>query len=143
MRKSFFVVAALAALMISVAAPLAAQNIRLTAVIPFEFTVGNETLPAGEYTLKSVTAPNMIQVRNDALRAGALAMAASTVSGDSIRTGNVRLVFNQYGSHYVLSQIWDGQEAVRHDFSKSRTERELARTASVKQVEILGMVARR
>jgi hypothetical protein len=143
MRKSFFVVTALAALVISVAAPVSAQNVSLKAVIPFEFAVGNQTLPAGEYTLKSITAPNMLQIRNESLQTGAFAMAASTVSGNSIRTGNVRLVFNQYGSHYVLSQVWDGQDAVRHDLSKSRTERELAKTASVKQVEILGTVARR
>jgi hypothetical protein len=143
MKKGFFAVLALAALACSVATPMSAQTIRLSAVIPFEFVVGNVTLPAGEYKVSSLTAPHVLQIRNDVLQAGAIAMPASTTRGDSVRTGDVKLVFNRYGSHYVLSQIWDGQDAVRHDLSKSRTEQELAKTASATKVEVMGLVARR
>ncbi len=134
---------AMAALALLVAAPLGAQNIRLSAVVPFEFIVGNKTLPAGEYVLRSATAPQSLQIRSDALQAGIVAMAASTTRGNAARNGEVRLVFNRYDNHYVLAQVWDGLDGVKHDLPRSRTERELARTASAAKVEVLGLVARR
>ena len=143
MKKGHGGLLTIAALALAVSAPLRAQNISLSAVIPFDFIAGNKTLPAGEYTVRSASAPQTLQIRNHDLRTASVVMAASTTHGDSVRTGDVRLVFSRYGNHYVLAQVWDGLDAVRHDLTKSRTESELAKTASSAKVEVLGLLARR
>lgn len=47
-----------------------------------------------------------------------------------------KLVFHRYGDQYFLSQIWTG--STRRDFSMSRKERELKKTAAAAgQTEIV------
>ena len=142
MTKRFFGVLAVAALVVSVAAPLSAQSVRLTANIPFEFSAGGQTLPAGNYSVMSASTPNIVQIRNVEMNAGALAVTGSTNSGLRSLAGAPRLVFNRYGDNYVLSQIWDGSE-FGHDLPPTRSERELAKTASAKRIEIVAMLMSR
>src|SRR5260370_39912294 len=57
MRRQAYTVIALLVLVGSMAVAAQAQTgsrTRLVANIPFEFTVGNKTLPAGEYQLRSI-----------------------------------------------------------------------------------------
>jgi hypothetical protein len=140
MTKRYFGFFAVAALVVLVAVPLSAQAVRLTANVPFEFSAGNRTLPAGEYSLLSTSTPQILQIRNVAMHAGTVAFTNSVGNGDRAKAGAPRLVFNVYGNHYVLSQVWDGYLGTGYQLPRSRTERELARTASVKRVEIVAML---
>ena len=142
MTKKFSVVLAAVAVIVTIAAPLSAQSVRLTANIPFEFSAGDKTLPAGAYSVMSTSTPNLIQVRNVETHASMLALTGSLDSGVLSRAGAPRLVFNRYGDHYVLSQIWGGSE-FGCKLPKSRTERELAKTASTNRIEILAMLMSR
>ena len=143
MTKRFFGLFALAVLVVSVAAPLSAQSVRLTAKVPFEFTVGNQTLPAGEYALQTPSSSYLVQIRNMSTHAGVIAMTGSANSGIANLAGSPRLVFNKYGDRYVLHQIWDGASHLGHELPVTRAERELTKTASVDKIEIVAMLTNR
>ena len=142
MTKQFVGFLAVAALAVSVAAPLSAQSVRVIANIPFEFSVGNSTLPAGEYTVLPASTPYVIRIRNEETNAGLLTATNGLMSMVHSQASAARLIFNRYGDHYVLSQIWGGYGS-GVELPKSRTERELAKTASTNRVEILAMLAAR
>ena len=137
MKKRFLGFLAVAAL--AVAAPLSAQSLRLTATIPFDFIVGNQTMPSGEYNVMSTSSTQILQIQNPEMKTGALAL--TQLAGDEVsrQPGTPRLVFNRYGDKYVLAQVW-GPSGTGREFGKSRTERELSKTASVKKLEIVAML---
>jgi hypothetical protein len=142
MKKSFWGFLAAAAVVVTVAAPMSAQTLHLTATIPFEFTVENSTMPAGEYSVQALSTPKLIQVRNEGMRSSVLTVTESAYSGEVKPAGAPRLVFKRYGSHYVLSQIWDGSKLGR-ELPTTRTERQMARTTPVERLEILAMLTPR
>jgi len=100
----------------------------LTANIPFEFSISNQTLPAGEYIVTTVNhvSPNkVLQLRPK--KGGSGVMVQTT---DAIGRGqnNPKLVFRHLGGRYFLAEAWmaSGNEGLR--FKRSRAEKELERT---------------
>jgi hypothetical protein len=79
-----------------------AQSYEVRAKVPFDFTVGDKSLPAGAYTI-GLLPHQMIMIRNqDHPRESAL----SLVNHASGRTQNGgKLVFQKYGGQYFLSEI--------------------------------------
>lgn len=77
-----------------------AQSYEVRATVPFDFTVGNKLLPAGNYTITSVS-DNTIEIRNreEHVAVQALALADSNQS----KTG--KLVFDKYAGQYFLREI--------------------------------------
>ncbi|MFB3778398.1 MAG: hypothetical protein ACE141_12345 [Bryobacteraceae bacterium] len=142
MNKGFWGILAAAAVLFTVAAPVPAQSLRVTATIPFGFTVGKATLPAGEYSILPLSNSRLIQVSNQVQRSSVLAIANSTYAGTARLAGAPRLVFNRYGDHYVLSQIWDGT-STGHQFPMSRSERTMAQVTPVERLEIVAMLMSR
>jgi len=53
MKKRMWFTFSISTLVVALAAPLMAQTLMLKANVPFEFTIGNKVLPAGEYLVKS------------------------------------------------------------------------------------------
>ena len=139
MTKRFFGVLAVAALTVAVAAPLSAQSIRLTATIPFDFIVGNKTMPSGDYNVMTASSTQILVIRNVEMKTATLALTQLASDESSSRPGTPMLVFNRYGDQYVLAQVW-GSPGAGREFGKSRTERELSKTASVKKLEIVAML---
>jgi len=78
-----------------------AQQPALRANIPFDFTVGNTWMPAGEYT---ITSPYQHLVQ---LRGADLANTASIVSLQSYEESGSgsKLVFDKYGERYFLHRV--------------------------------------
>jgi hypothetical protein len=137
-RLSGFI--AIAALAVTVAAPLSAQSVRMTATIPFDFAIGNKTMPSGEYSVLSADRSYILQIRNSETHVGALAVTGSVGGGEVSRAASPRLVFNRYGDHYVLAQVWGGYSSTGRQLPITRSERELAKTASANRIEILAML---
>jgi len=106
----------------AVTAP-AQSSARWQANIPFEFIVLGKTLPAGKYTMSTVSAidPSVIAVRNAHSCAHAWTQGADAKESD----GTNKLVFNRYGDKYFLSQIRDHDGRVARYLPKSKLEREL------------------
>ncbi|WP_260738012.1 hypothetical protein [Tunturiibacter lichenicola] len=80
-----------------------AQDHRIQATVPFNFTVNGESLPAGTYTIgSSVSSPRIITI-NEREKKVSLMTVTLPDSPDS-RTTN-KLVFHKYGNQYFLSEI--------------------------------------
>ena len=95
---------------------LAQQQIRAT--VPFEFTVGNKTLPAGTYSISQIS-DDVIAIRDNDARSGMLSM---TSEATNLRSKNV-LVFDKYNGHYFLREVLceSGKMNVSLPWSKSET----------------------
>ena len=91
--------------------------------VPFNFTVGTQTFPAGEYSLKPLL-PHTMSLRN---QAGQVLTNINTNSVES--TGaqkSMKLVFDGYDGHYFLAQIWNEGDNIGRELTKSPAEIELA-----------------
>ena len=90
--------------------------------VPFEFVVGDQTMPAGEYRIRSASAfsNGLIIQRADS---AASTMRLSNGIQPSRSKTNARLVFHRYGSHYFLAEVWSGGENEGRALTKSRQER--------------------
>jgi hypothetical protein len=113
--------AALAALA-TVATVQAQQDVRVIARIPFEFAVGDTTLPRDTYRLSQMNGhPEMLLLRSE--RSGAFVRVAEVKMA---RDGTPpSLVFHRYGDQYFLRQIrLEGTS--RLDLPLTRAERDAA-----------------
>jgi hypothetical protein len=112
----------------------AQSRTQYTANIPFEFTVGNETLPAGRYIITNARTPDgtvLLHVRAKG-QDGAMRLT-NRVRASRPRQNNV-LVFNRYGERSFLAEMWSAGETEGRQLRKSKEERaierELARNPS-------------
>jgi hypothetical protein len=124
-RQLFSVVLALGLLTALAVAPASAQgNEQIKAKIPFNFTVGKKTLPAGEYTLTQLS-PGVLKIHGEEAAVLTLAMVDS---GARIEAG--KLVFNRYASQYFLSQLDVRSGSLRYTLPTSSSEKKLRRSTS-------------
>ena len=113
---------------------------RVEANIPFDFAAGKATLKAGTYSIKRMPG-NTLAIRSGDGKTTALIDAPLTIGSRDSRGGE-RLVFNQYGDRYFLSQVWLSVESGRQLFTsaaetKAAREYRLARNnAKPARVEI-------
>lgn len=91
---------------------------QLKANIPFDFTVGNTWMPAGEYT---ITEPirQVLQVRGG----GHVASIVSAESHNESNSGS-QLVFDKYGDQYFLHEVLCSSiSSLNLDITASKAER--------------------
>ncbi len=130
MKKTLTTFATLALFLLASAASARAQsNQRLqTADVPFEFVAGDRTFPAGVYRVERVNPQSPVSVLSIRSEDGKLSVLVTT---SSVRTMSGQpaesavLVFNRYGDHHFLSQLWQPADAEGLQIAKSRQEREL------------------
>jgi hypothetical protein len=97
---------ALAVMGLSVAAP--AQVGQTTkATIPFDFTVGKKTLPAGNYSL-SQPEQGLLTVRDD--RGHAIAQVLTVGIDGADLASSPKLKFAKSEGVYILTEVWDGAD---------------------------------
>jgi len=72
----------------------------VSAKVPFNFTVGNKTLPAGTYSITRES-DTVIAIRNHDSRDAILSMT----SQESNQSAKNVLVFDRYNGHYFLREI--------------------------------------
>ena len=102
-----------------------AQDHRVIATVPFNFTVNDSSLPAGTYTIGSNSDnPNMLSIREWAKSVHIVTMGL-TNPRDSEKVG--KLVFHRYGNQYFLSEIRCGLASMNVQFPASKLEKK-ART---------------
>jgi hypothetical protein len=126
MKKQAYTLIATIILVGSMAIAAKAQasgNTQINANIPFEFSVGNKTLPAGEYVVSQVnTAVNpgvlAFRSRDDSSRA---LIQMNSVVGKAQE--NATLMFHRYGNKYFFAQAWVIGENSGLQAPKSRAER--------------------
>ena len=107
--------------------------------IPFAFTAGNMTLPAGEYRVEKVqqSSPALLIRRTDGSAYMIVMTSAIQVNAPQAQT---KLIFHHYANGYFLSQVWTEGSARGRELPKSTKEKEqglLARNETPDQVTIV------
>lgn len=126
MKTHTYTIIALIVLTGSMAVAAQAQTggrTQLRASIPFQFNVGDKTMPAGEYTISQVNPSSdkaVLQLRaKDGSRT--VMIPVNNVIGG--RSESARLVFNRYGSQYFFAQAWTTGDLTGWQAPKSKSER--------------------
>ena len=97
--------------------------------IPFDFTVGDTKLPAGDYTLRRIALTSSYD--RIVIKSADGCGDSHTVMTMPNRTSEVqkvsKLIFNRYGDQYFLFQVWMAGSDTGRDLVKTRHERNLAK----------------
>ena len=103
-----------------------AQESRVKALIPFNFVVGNQVLPAGEYVITPGGGGRQaIWIRSDE---DGKTMVMNTFACDAgAPSRSTKLVFHTMAGQYFLSQIWAQGYAQGRELPKSKSEERLAK----------------
>ena len=126
MKKQAYTMIAMIVLVGSMAVAVRAQTsgrTRLIANIPFQFNVGNKTLPAGEYTVTQVNAASdnaVLQLRSKDGRASAMLQMICVIGKTQ---EGAKLIFNRYGNQSFFAQAWVDGDNTGLQAPKSGTER--------------------
>jgi hypothetical protein len=86
---------------------------RITAHIPFEFTVGSISLPAGQYEF--IRTDNDIYQVRDANGRSLLATASASIQANGLRERST-LKFATVDGRHVLVQIWNERADIGSEF---------------------------
>lgn len=125
--KHIYLIAIVIALCAGSAENANAQTTHFTADIPFTFHVGDQSLPAGEYTVRCTNPASdvkVLQLRSKDGKSNVLVRTNSVIGGVNNQT---KLVFNRYGNQYYFAQAWLIADNVGMRAVKSRNERATAK----------------
>jgi len=126
--------------MIAAVVPAKAQSLqyKLTANIPFDFTVMDKKLPAGKYSIGRAQNSNgdlVIQIARADGSDSVTRLTIPVLTRDPVKQGV--LVFHQYGDEYFLYEIWPAGGHTGRALPKSRAERELERKSDVQVARVI------
>lgn len=89
--------------------------------IPFEFSAGKTTLPAGVYSIKRMSG-ELLRLRSEDGKSAVILNAPVTHTSIDANAKE-RLVFSKQGEQYFLSQIWLNADSGREVWIGSKAER--------------------
>jgi hypothetical protein len=110
MKNTAYTIIALLVLVGGMAVAAQAQTgsrTQLIASIPFEFNVGNKSMPAGEYMVSQVNPSSDLAVLQLSSRNGeatVLVQMNPVIARDRQQAASLK--FNRYGNHYFFAQAW-------------------------------------
>ena len=130
--KGFITAALLVTAIITAGVSAQAQTLqyKLTVNIPFDFSVSGQKLPAGKYLIGRAhesIGDTLVQIQSADLHTVANRFSVPIVTFKSKKRGE--LIFHRYDDQYFLSEVWPSGGGTGRAFLKTRTERELARSA--------------
>ena len=105
---------------------------KVVATIPFAFSVGKVTLPAGKYTvavLNPTSDRKILQIRSTDGRASAMVITTDITGNMS---ENAQLVFHRYGDRYFFAQAQMTGDSTSLAAVKSRSEQKQAVATATK-----------
>lgn len=110
---------------------------RVIATVPFAFTVGDKTLPAGRYTI-SVLNPSsdrkVLQIRSMNGRSSAMVLTTSVLG---IAADNSKLVFDHYDDRYVFARAQVAGDSTSFAALRSKSERKQFAKANNKSLVVI------
>ena len=139
-KQAFRSITILGLLLVMTAASVRAQSERSKVTnIPFNFIVGQKTLPAGEYTVEPYRRDYdkvwLVQSRDG--RTSALFITMPMQFGKTQE--KTKLVFHKHGDQYFLSQIWTPGGNSGRELIMPRQENELAKKMIERQTIVLAI----
>ncbi len=137
-RQVFSLISLLSLLLVTGSA--IAQTSNVSANVPFSFSVGGKTLPAGTYKIGAISSDAeilFVQARNGSSR-----MMVGSNAAESAKPANkTKLVFNRYRDQYFLAEIWVEGATRGRQVPRSSREKELAKELATdlthQQVEVV------
>ena len=110
----------------AVSAQAQSLSYRITADVPFDFSIADQKLPSGKYSVGRVrqnTNDMVLSIDDERGRSKAVRMSIP------VRVFNAKdkatLVFHRYGDQYFLYQVWAAGDETGRQFPMSKTEREI------------------
>jgi len=105
----------------------------LTVKVPFDFSVGERELPAGDYVIKRYSdSPNLLIIQR-ADRSVTVAVYTSPLR-TSEGQAETRLTFNEYGGRRFLARVRSRFGVFSHELAKTQAERKLAGISSARSL---------
>ena len=105
----------------------------LKVTIPFEFSTGNKTMPAGKYIVHKTEAAGVLQICEDGINCATI---ATTDVGPGETSVQPQLVFHRYEDENFLCQVWLSSENGRRVLA-SRQESETTRSGAKPEIASL------
>jgi hypothetical protein len=137
MKHSRYFLAALA-MAVCLMSGISAAQMKLIADIPFDFTVGKNSLPAGQYTVTAV-GPQVVLLRSWGERSNAMAICSPTRSSQYPAAS--KLEFHHVGERYFLSKVLPAGTGAGYHVPTSKEEDRLIRLSGQSPMRILAVNA--
>ena len=112
--------------------------------IPFDFSAGNKTLPAGEYSVRVQFNDRRMLLLERKDSSAAMFILTNNVVANAPQSES-KLIFNRYGDRYFLSQVWNEGDPSGWQLMKTAREKEIAQTAKMEtegQITLVAELAR-
>ena len=136
MKRNVYGALMIVALALIVSVPMTqAQATR--ANVPFEFSLGHQLMPAGNYEISAVN-EKVLAMRNlDTMEARLL---IASIHVQASQAPHAKLVFHKYDDQYFLAEIWDGSElGIQIPESKREKEMRWARNNYRPELVVIAM----
>jgi hypothetical protein len=101
--------------------------------VPFNFVVGDRTLPAGEYTFMLVQTGGSDSVKIQSADGHITTFVLTRAARAKAWQSEPKVVFNRYADQYFLSQVYGLGDSTTQQLAKPRVEDRLAKTAAEKK----------
>jgi hypothetical protein len=140
MKKHTLVIAGLLVLCGLAATQAVQAQEPLIVNIPFAFTAGAATLPAGEYRVQKMDSNSAVLL----LRCGdptAAAFVTTIGTQGKKQQEQSKLVFNRYNDHYFLSQVWVAGHSTGRELRQTAREKEIAQSAKLETKDQVVLLA--
>ena len=100
-----------------------AQSSHFRVNVPFDFIVGSQTLPAGQYSVDVKTVSRLVSLHSVDHRGAAEVISLPLPTADGAQNEE-KLVFHRYSKTYFLTQVW-GNGSDGRKLPTTKREREL------------------
>ena len=121
----------LGSILLLMAALASAQTVqRVTVTVPFSFVAGIHNLPAGDYTIELNYEKATMILRSEDHSGNNAVMLASN-SERAANPDKSYAIFERYGSHYFLAEVW--RQGAGQTLTPGKLEQELAHKISTEQ----------
>ena len=111
--------------------------------VPFEFKINNAVMPAGEYSISNSGLQDLgvMAMRSDDNEHTVL--FTGTAASPNTPVNRSSLEFHRYGNSYFLADIWWAEGSAGLELPRTKTEKELAKSARLHRPDQVVLVASR
>jgi hypothetical protein len=141
MKKTLCGITGILALAFLATTQVARAQEPVIASIPFQFTAGQTTLPAGEYRVQKVRDDSSVLLIRSTEGNGAV-MVMTFATSTNAPQAKSKLIFHRYGNRHYLAQVWSANTARGRELPKSAKEKEQALAARNEAPDEVTIVAR-
>ena len=140
MKRNVYGALMIIALALIVSVPMTQAQVRTRGDVPFEFSLSQQFMPAGNYEISS-EGEKLLAVRNlDSMKTCMVIESVHVQASQTSEAPHAKLVFHKYGDQYFLAEIWDGSDlGIQIRESKHEKEMKWARTDSGPELVVIAM----